>query len=109
MAIDLNAHKEKVLKQAQEAKAKALEAKARVKDFAGRGQKQRIIVLLVIGAVLLTFCGGFYKVAIDDQYSAPTFTCKPSPTQDCKKYLGVLNLWRPYRMTPYATPDNKDE
>ena len=108
MGIDLNSQKEKLLKQAQEARQKAMDAKQRVREFAGRGQKQRIIVIVVAGLLLLLFCGTFYKTAIQEE-SGPVFTCKPTPKQDCKAYLGILNLWRPYRMTPYAVPDDKDQ
>lgn len=106
MGLDLNSHKDKVRKSAQDAKEKALEAKKKVHDYAAQGMMQRVICLVVFGAILLTLCYAFYSAAIQDEWAAGRFGCQPSATQDCKKYFDVLNLWRPYRMTPYSIPED---
>lgn len=113
MGIDLNSQKDKVRKSAEDAKKKALEAKQKAMDarkkvqaYASQGMKQRVICLVAFGAILLTLCYAFYSTALRDEFDSIRFGCQPTATQDCKKYLDVLNLWRPYRVTPYNIPED---
>lgn len=100
--------KEKLLKSAKELKGKALtsaiDARKKIKDYAARGRKQRIIVVLSMGAIAMVVLWLFFNRALDKEEFVPHWVCKPSPEQDCSKYQEILNLWRPYRVTPYNVP-----
>lgn len=105
--MDRKIQKEKLLEKAQELRKKALEAKGKVDSYAKRGRKQRIIVMVSVGAVLLLFCYVFFSRAITStEQEYERFICNADKT-DCRKYEGVLRLWRPYRDKPYNVPGDE--
>ena len=96
--------KEKLLKSAQELKGKALDTRKKIKEYAARGRKQRIIVVLSMGAIGLVVLWMFFHQALSKEEFVPHWVCKPTAEQDCSKYQEILNLWRPYRVTPHNVP-----
>ncbi len=107
MALDINSQKDKALKSAQEARKKAAAAKQKITAYAKSGKKQMAIVIAVLALLTLFIFGASYQVVHSDEYVVD-YDCKPTKTDDCKKYFSILKLWRPYRMTPYQVPDDNE-
>lgn len=105
--MDINTHKQKLTETLAEAKVRALEAKTQLKAYASKGKKQRIIVIVGTGGVLLLLLGLFYNRAIDNE-TFVAWNCRPTAQNDCKKYEDILRLWRPYRDRPYNLPDGDE-
>lgn len=105
--MDINAHKRKLSETIAEAKERAQDARARVKAYSARGKKQRIIVLVGTGAILLVVLGLFFNRAINSE-TFVAWSCRPTAQNDCKKYEDVLHLWRPYRDKPYNLPGDDE-